>query len=162
MSRPAHHNITPIGPNTDPAQLEAMMMANTVAVQLNNEGNLARKRGELDRALALHREALALKIRGFGEESVQAANSFNTLGETCLRKGMLDDAEGALRKALRVRDDKAGGGLEMGPRGDMDGARAVRLRGGSKGMVICGSDSVSVQPSPSTVPALLCPARLLV
>lgn len=160
MSRPVYHNLTPVGPHTNPADMAAMIEANTTAVQLNNEGNAARKRGDLDAALSKHLRALELKIRGFGEASVQAANSFGTLGETYLAMGRLDAAEANMRKALRVRDDKATGGLEMGPRcdaavtrdnigrvlearGDMDGARAARLRISGAGEVMCGSDNVS-------------------
>lgn len=164
-----YSNLTEIGPNTDRAHLQAMMEANTTGVEKNNEGNIARKLGDFSRAEKLHREALVLKIRGFGEESIQAAISFNTLGETYLKMGpsKLDDAEKNLKKALRVRDDKAFGGLEMGPRGDaavsrdnmgrlfeargkMDEARAMRLRGAPKGEIMCGAVDVSnfVLPPP--------------
>lgn len=93
-----HNNITVVGPETGPARVKAMNEANTIAVQKNTEGNMARQQGQLDRALRLHLEALQLKIRGYGEESVQAAMSFNTLGETYLDIGgeKLDKAGEAL------------------------------------------------------------------
>lgn len=172
---PPYINLHPIGPDTDPAHFQAMLRANTDAVEMNNMGNLARRHGQLDRALALHLGALDLKIRGFGEESVQAALSFNTLGETYIelaaaaashgadgdadKRSYTDAAEHALRKALHANDDRALGGLEMGPRGDaavardnlaralelkgaMGEARAMRLRGLKAGRVLCGSDKV--------------------
>lgn len=41
-------NMTAIGPDTDPAQFQAMLEANTIAVAKNNEGNAARARkGEI-------------------------------------------------------------------------------------------------------------------
>lgn len=155
-------SLTAVGPNTDPAHMDAMMQANSLGVVKNNEGNVARDQGQLDRALALHQEALELKIRGFGEESVQAAISFNALGVTYLKMGgdKLDAAEKAFSKALNVRDDTAFGGLGIGSRidaaasrddmarvleakGKMDEAKAMRLRGAAKGEVICGSNRVN-------------------
>lgn len=160
-----HGNITAVGPDTDPAQFSAMVDANTTAVQKNNEGNIALRQGQFDRAAALHREALELKLRAFGEESVQAAMSFNALGYTYLKMGpsKLDLAEENLRKALRVRNDRAFGGLEMGPRidaavsrdnvarllearGKMGEARDMRLKGSPKGEILCGSDKVRREP----------------
>lgn len=38
-----YHNLTVIGPDTDPAYFLAMLEANTVSVAKNNEGNLARQ-----------------------------------------------------------------------------------------------------------------------
>lgn len=67
-------------------------------------------------AIELHNEAAALKIRAFGEESIQAALSLNGLGECYLQTGNLAKAEESLLKALRVRDDRRAGGLGIGPR----------------------------------------------
>lgn len=63
-------NMTAIGPDTDPAQFQAMLEANTIATAKNNEGNAARARGDLATAERLHLQALQLKIRGFSDESV--------------------------------------------------------------------------------------------
>lgn len=155
-------HMTPIGLDTDPAHFMAMMEANIIGVQKNNEGNIARKRGDLARAEKLHKEALQLKIRGFGDESIQAAISFNTLGVTYLKMGpsKLDQAEDNLKKALRIRDYRASGGLERGSaqdaavtrdnmaqvleaRGKMAEAREMRLRGAKKNEIVCGCVEVS-------------------
>lgn len=158
---PPHLNLTEIGPHTDPAHLAAMMRANTLGIDKNNEGNLAREAGQLDRALQLHLEALDLKIRAFSENSVQAALSFNTLGETYLKIGTLDKAEEVIKKALLVTNERLLGGAEQGTRldaavqrdnlarvleakGRMDEAREVRMTGDAAGRVLCGSYWVSL------------------
>lgn len=100
------------------------------------------------------------KIAAFGEESVEAALSFNGLGENLLRAGKLDQAEVALRKALRVRDLKENGGLGLGPgfdsavtrdnmgalyeaQGKFAEARQVRLSGAIKDQMACSNSEVS-------------------
>lgn len=62
-----YQNLTVIGPDTDPALLRAMIEVNTIGVVKNNEGNVARERGNPKTAEELHLEVLQLKLRGFGE-----------------------------------------------------------------------------------------------
>lgn len=106
-------------------------------------------------------EAVQAKVRLFGERSIQAALSFNSLGETYLEAGRIEDAADAFVKALRVRDDAAFGGMELGPRndaaasrdnmarvlearGDFPGAREMRLKGANQGRTMCGCEYVSI------------------
>lgn len=146
-------NITAMGPGSDP-------MALLAAIQKNNAASSARQAGRYDEAIALYKEALEDKIRAHGEESIHAALSFNSLGETYLEVGKLDEAEQCFKKALKVRDDVAFGGQEVGPRndaaatrdnmarvlearGDFEGARAIRIKGADKGHTMCGCEDVS-------------------
>lgn len=117
----------------------------------------------MDRALRLHLEALQLKIRGYGEDSIQAALSFNTLGETYLAIGgdKLAKAEESLRKALKVCNERELCGLEQGPRidaavsrdntgrvleakGKVDEAREMRMKGNAMNRIMCGSNGVRI------------------
>ena len=150
-------NLTELNTDTDPDTLSAMIEANTLAVEMNNRANQAEEVGEVDEAIALHREALALKIRAFSEASVQAGISFNGLGEA----GRLPEAEEVLLKALKVREEKSHGGLGMGPRldaaatrdnlarlreaqGNFEDARTIRMTGDRKHEVLCGNYHVSL------------------
>ncbi|ROW00327.1 hypothetical protein VMCG_07239 [Cytospora schulzeri] len=144
----AFHNMTAFPPGTSPNSL-------LEAIQKNNAANLASEAGRHDEAIALHKQALEAKVRDHGEESVHAALSLNSLGEEYLEVGRLDEAAQCFRKALRVRDDVAFGGLELGPRndaaatrdnmgrvlearGDFEGAREIRIKGADKGHTMCG------------------------
>ena len=154
-------NVTVLSRDTDPDTYSAMVAANTVAVEKNNRANAAKQAGLLDEAITLHREALALKVRAFSEASVQAGISFNGLGEAYLKAGKLPEAEEALLKALKVREETAYGGLGMGPdldaaatrdnlaglreaQGNFEDARAIRLKGAAKHQILCGNYYVSL------------------
>ncbi len=65
------------------------------------------------------------KIQLFGERSVQAAISFNELADFYLRSNDLEAAQRALKKALKVRDYRSAGGLEMGPRWHRDSGTCI-------------------------------------
>jgi hypothetical protein len=95
--------------NPGPAVIAAM----TRGVELSNAAVSAAKRGDHVAAEALHRRALAYKIHGHGAESTQAAISFNGLGEQLLCLGRLEDAETALKAALKAREE-----LALGPPAD--------------------------------------------
>lgn len=131
------------------------------AIQKNNAACVAKRAGRYDEAIRLHTEAIQSKVRIFGEHSVQAALSFNGLGETYLVAGRLEEAADALAKSLVVRDDQEFGGLELGPRsdaaitrdnmarvlearGDFPGAQEMRLKGADKGHAVCGCYDVSL------------------
>ncbi|KAL2290040.1 hypothetical protein FJTKL_00572 [Diaporthe vaccinii] len=130
------------------------------AIQKNNAAIVAKRAGRYDEAIRLHSEAVQAKVRLHGERSIHAALSFNNLGKTYLKVGRLDEAADALAKALVVRDDKAFGGMELGPRndaaasrdnmarvlearGDFPGACELRLKGADKGHTMCGCVDVS-------------------
>ncbi|KAK7752084.1 hypothetical protein SLS62_006050 [Diatrype stigma] len=149
-------NLTVLDDSIGPDKMAALTAANTIAVEKNNRANVAKDRGQLDQAMALHREALALKVRAYSEASVQAGISFNGLGEACLQAGQLAEAEQALVKALKVREETAFGGLGMGPaidaaatrdnlaqlreaQGDFEDARLLRLKGAEKNEIMCGN-----------------------
>lgn len=158
----ANIHLTPISPDTDPADFIAMLEANIIGVQKNNQAVSALKRGDFARAEKLHKEALKLKMWGFGDESIQAAISYNGLGGTYLKMGpsKLDQAENSFKKALRIVDYREFGGLGKGSaqdaamtrdnmaqlleaRGKMTEAKEMRLKGAKKGEIICGSIEVS-------------------
>lgn len=119
-----YNNITAIPPGTNPNGL-------LEAIQKNNAASLATQAGRHDEAIALHREALAAKVRDHGDESVHAALSFNSLGESYLAVGRLREAGECFAKALRVRDD-------------FEAAREIRLKGADKGQTMCGCEDVSI------------------
>jgi tetratricopeptide (TPR) repeat protein len=156
--RDYHSNITAIPPGIDPT---AFIEANTIAVDKNNAANIARKAGRYGEAISLHKEALELKLRAFGEESVQAAISYNALGEVYLQAGELSEAEKVFAKALKARDNVAFGGLELGPRNDaaatrdniaqlreaqgrFEEAKEMRLKGADRSETMCGNYDVRI------------------
>lgn len=160
MAAPIHSNITILDPDIDPARVRAMVAANTIGRDLNNEAVIASRAGDFALALSKHLEALPLKTRAFGEASVQAAITFNGLGETYLRLGDLELAGKMLGKALHVRNEVRLGGLGLGPAldaavsrdnlgrvleaaGRMGDARVARLAGNLVGSVLCGNFKVS-------------------
>ncbi|KAI0124848.1 hypothetical protein BJ170DRAFT_685725 [Xylariales sp. AK1849] len=149
-------NLTTLDTSVDPETAPAILAANTAGVEKNNSANVAMSAGQLEEAIALHRQALALKVRAYSEASVQAGISFNGLGEACLKAGKLQEAEEALLKALKVREETAYGGLGLGPRldaaatrdelaalseaqGNFDRARMLRRKGAEKGEMLCGN-----------------------
>ena len=152
----AFTNITGISPDADPSEIMAMMAANTDAVQYSNQALQASNRGDYSTAIELHQKALKMKVDAFGTESVQAAITYNGLGENYLKMGHLDAAESAFEKALRVRDT-----LGMGPANDaaatrdnmgqlyeakgpeyFEKAREIRLKGAANGQTMCGNENV--------------------
>ena len=109
-----HHNIYTADPNSAQdrenwARIEQAKVLSNQALQADAAGNVAQ-------SIQLHNQAAALKVQVCGEESVQAAVSFNGIGECYLKAGDLQRAEEHLLKALTVRDDRRSGGLEEGPR----------------------------------------------
>lgn len=156
--RAYHSNITLLAPDVDST---VFIEANTTAVDKNNAANLASEARRYGEAISLHKEALELKLRAFGEESVQAAMSFNGLGEVYLKVSKLNEAEEVFAKALKVRDNAEFGGLELGPRNDaaatrdniaqlreaqgrFEDAREMRLKGANKGETMCGNSNVRI------------------
>ena len=80
------------------------------------QASQAESAGNTLEAIQLHLRALQAKVQVHGERSVQAAISFNELGDCYLQLSNLEAAEDALNKALLVRDDRAFGGLAIGDR----------------------------------------------
>lgn len=155
-----HYNATAISDSTPSGTRNDIIEANTTAVGLNNLANAAKEAGRLDEAIRLHMQAVAIKAKAYGDDSIQAAISFNALGGCLLLAGKLDEAEEALEQALKVRDYKEFGGLELGPRvdaadtrdtmgqlreaqGRWEDAAKVRRSGAEKGETMCGSLKVS-------------------
>lgn len=150
-----HLNLTRVTGSADDFANAAAATNDSIAK--NNAAIVAKQAKRYDEAIRLHKEAVQAKIRMHGEQSIQAAISFNGLGETYLEAGRIDEAADALAKALKVRDDAAFGGLEIGPRndaaasrdnmarvlearGDFPGAREMRLKGADKGHTMCGCE----------------------
>ncbi|KAL3140190.1 hypothetical protein ABBQ38_004466 [Trebouxia sp. C0009 RCD-2024] len=88
------------------------------ALQYSAQASQAERDGRAEDAIRLHKSGLDIKIRLCGEASVQAALSYNSLGELYMQTHNWDAAEHALTKALRVRDDTTFGGMGKGPRFD--------------------------------------------
>lgn len=86
------------------------------ALDLSAQASQADQSGNIGQAIQLQNRCVELKIQLFGERSVQAALSFNELGGFYLRSNGLQAAQRALQKALKVRDYRSAGGLEIGPR----------------------------------------------
>ena len=74
------------------------------AVGLNNQAQKLVKLGAFDRAEKLHKEALSIKIRTRGENSIQVALTLNALGEVQLKMGKLPEALSNMTKALHIRE----------------------------------------------------------
>ncbi|KAI1384887.1 uncharacterized protein F4822DRAFT_376413 [Hypoxylon trugodes] len=136
-------------PGISGAEREAVIRANTDAITLSNEAGVAVQTEQYDEAIRLHQQALQLKLRAYPETSMQAAITFNGLGEAFLGAGRLDEADEAFAKALAVREredpradaaatrDNIGAVREA--QGRFDEARQMRLRGREKGEMMCGN-----------------------
>lgn len=150
----AHLNMyTQGGSPTDMANQRILKQA----LDLSAQASQADRSGNIEQAIQLHNRCVELKIQLFGERSIQAALSFNELGECYLRSNDLEAAQIALKKALKVRDYRSAGGLEIGPRfdaavsrdyyaqlkeaqGHFIGARKFRKRGQDRGEMACGNN----------------------
>lgn len=71
---------------------------------LNNEALSMARAGNNAGAERLHKQALEIKIDAFGADSIQAALTFNALGEVQYQLKKYDEAEENLRKAVQVRN----------------------------------------------------------
>ena len=122
-----HHNVytATAGNPTDVANAGLMSQA----LSLSSQASQAEARGDIPRSIELNNHAAALKVQVFGEESVEAALSFNEGGESYLKTGKLIEAERALLKALKVRDDRKYQGKEKGPRCLFCAVQCVCARG---------------------------------
>ncbi|KAI1771113.1 hypothetical protein F4818DRAFT_454785 [Hypoxylon cercidicola] len=146
---PVIHHANILHAGMPQAQIAAVVEANTTAVQISNEASAANQAGRFDDAVRLHRQALALKLRAYPEDSIQAAITYNGLGEALLNAGRLQEADEALAKALEVREreqtehDAAATRDNIGALREAQGrfpeAREVRLRGEAKKQILCGN-----------------------
>ena len=100
------------GNRTDAARAKMLQQA----VQFSKQATQADRAGDLEQAIQLQNRSLEIKIQLFGDRSIQAALSFNELGELYLRSNNLEAAQRVLKKALKVRDYLSVGGLELGDR----------------------------------------------
>ncbi|KAF3057263.1 hypothetical protein GL218_06087 [Daldinia childiae] len=133
---------------TDPSfDREAWMVATIDGVNYSNQACAAMKEGRFEESIELHKKALACKLRFHPPDSIQAAISYNGMGEAMLRTGKLQEADEAFHKALPIRE--AGGPVldaavtrdNIGQLREMQGrfaeAREIRIRGSGEHMV-CG------------------------
>jgi len=140
-----------------PENQHAVMGANIDAVEYNNQAIKEARAGNHQGAFDLNLKALKLKIRAFGEESVQAALTYNAIGENYSSLHKWKEAEEALRKSLRVRDE-----LAIGPRfdaavtrdnmarvyeatGRWSEAKEIRLKGAKEDNIACGNYQVKLR-----------------
>jgi len=153
-----HLNASVIEPGTDPAWANAAIDA-FASIGDSNQASTLFTAGRYREAIEMHKKVLATKVRAHGDESVPVALTYNAMGESYLKMGSLVEAEEVFLKALHVRDDKAFGGLGLGPRNDaaatrdnigqlreaqgrFEEARNIRLKGVDKGEMMCGSYQV--------------------
>ncbi|RYC62660.1 hypothetical protein CHU98_g3563 [Xylaria longipes] len=146
-----HANV--ITHDTSYAQAKALLEATTTAVSKSNAASRAMQMGRFEESIALHREALEIKLRAYSESSIQAAITYNGLGEAFLRAGRLEEADEVLHKALVVRErdgpnlDAAATRENIGALREAQGrfaeARDVRLRGAEKGHMLCSNEHCS-------------------
>lgn len=73
-----------------------------VAVALNNLGAIAQRSGDLDRAEASYREALAIKEARVGSSSPTLAATLNNLGTVLRRTGRLPEAAAMYARAIEL------------------------------------------------------------
>ncbi|KAI1762133.1 hypothetical protein GGR53DRAFT_431262 [Hypoxylon sp. FL1150] len=143
------HHANNIHPGMSGAETNALIRANTVAIDRSNAALGAYQAGRYDEAIRLHQEALALKLRAYPDTSVQAGISYNGLGEALLGAGRLQEADQALTKALAIREregpeiDAAATRDNVGALREAQGrfaeAREVRVRGAEMHQVMCGN-----------------------
>ena len=74
-----------------------------LAAALSSLGAVRRAQGELDQAERSQREALDLRRKVSGEESLDVAESLNNLAGVLAARGRLDEARPLLEDALRIR-----------------------------------------------------------
>lgn len=74
------------------------------ASKLNNEANALSMSGNHAAAEKKHLEALELKIRATGQNSIGVALTKNALGELYLKIGKLDEAAKMLEDADQIRN----------------------------------------------------------
>lgn len=102
-----------------PATLEAMgnlfMTINSIAVDLRNAGHL-------DEAEPLQFQAVALAIKAYGEDSLNAAVAFSAMGALLKLKGEMAQALTYLSKSLEIRE------RELGPDAELTQLVKARLR----------------------------------
>ncbi|KZT42140.1 hypothetical protein SISSUDRAFT_108490 [Sistotremastrum suecicum HHB10207 ss-3] len=166
ISRSSMH-ANPVTPTMSSEGIMALMQANTRAVEFSNRAFQAVRLGDHQTALSLHRQALALKLRAYPETSVQAALTFNGLGESLIALGEFLAAEEVLSKALRVYDYEEYGGLGQGTRFDAAVAREnmaqvreaqgrfadaveLRKRGKTRGQICCPNMQARCAPAGRT------------
>ncbi len=111
-----HMNVYTMDGDPDGASQRVLAQASNLSAQASQ----ADRSGNIEQAIELQNRCVELKIQLFGERSVPAAISFNELGDFYLRSNDLEAAQRALKKALKVRDYRSAGGLEMGPRWHRD------------------------------------------
>ncbi|KAI2463224.1 hypothetical protein F4781DRAFT_134500 [Annulohypoxylon bovei var. microspora] len=119
------------------------------SIDRSNAASAALKAGRVDEAIALHKQALELKLLVNPESSPVTGVTFNGLGEALLRAGRLEEADESFSKALAIREehgpdaDIASTRDNMGELREAQGrfaeAREVRLRGAAKKMIMCGN-----------------------
>ena len=91
-------------PNFHPSTNLPAYMAQMEAVGYNNEGQQLSRQRRYEEALVLFKKALALKLGAFGSHSIQAALSYNALGECYMNLKQYDLARENLLLALSYRE----------------------------------------------------------
>jgi hypothetical protein len=74
---PFHTNLTYVVPTARPTPY---IGANTTAVDISNAASAANQAGRHNEATKMHKEALQIKVRAYGEASIQVALIHNNLG----------------------------------------------------------------------------------
>lgn len=127
---------------------------------LSAQAVAAEQAGDYRTAFGCYLRIIPLQDKLYSTDSVEAAVSFNGLGECALKMGEAGGAEEALSQALKVREDVSFGGMGLGTRHDaavtrenmaqvkesqgkfLD-ARRLRLRGRGTDTMHCSDSKVS-------------------
>ncbi|KAI2630273.1 hypothetical protein GGS26DRAFT_591567 [Hypomontagnella submonticulosa] len=119
------------------------------AIGLSNQADACMNAGQIDDAIALHQEALVLKLRFCPEMSIQTGITYNGLGAALIRAGRLDEADEVLQKAFTIRqaegprldaaDTRDNIGALREAQGRFEEAREMRLKGSEKNEIMCGN-----------------------
>ncbi|OBZ78943.1 hypothetical protein A0H81_01107 [Grifola frondosa] len=125
----------------------AATLALSEGINLNNEAQRLVREGNFQAAELKHLRAIELKERGLGLDHITTALSWNAIGELYIKMGRLDEAEGYLQKALRVRSNSGPASDAAATRdnlariyeirGNLQAAKTMRLAGAPDKIACC-------------------------
>lgn len=124
------------------------------AFGLSNQAQSLARTGDLAGAERLHLQALDVKTKGFGFQSLQVASTLHALAEVQIRLGRPADAEQNLRSAISIRSSSTKEydlvetaksrellAQVLESTGNLAGAKNVRLTG-QRDWIACGNSKV--------------------
>ena len=91
---------------------ETFEVMGNLAITMNNIAVDLRNVGHLD-AEPLQFKAMALMVKAYGEDSLNAASAYSAMGALLKRKGEMAQALTYFSKALEIRERKLGRGADL-------------------------------------------------